>query len=120
MPNDQNGLPQNGLSQVQSASMRKDGREMDVTWKSGAQEAFEKAGFHVVGDFLHDGVTLHEKGKNVEGLHLVFPDGPSRQESQVHIDYRSGFAHFGSRNDDVIYNEEKYGKWYGPLPGLIQ
>jgi hypothetical protein len=51
-------------------------------------------------------------------MHAVFPSSLGN-ESQAHIDYRGGLAHFGARNDDVLYNEEKYKKWYGPLPGVI-
>lgn len=107
------------LSEVQSASMRPDAREMNVVWKAGAEKAFEKAGYHqpLLGDPLHNGVSLHQQGNEVEGLHAVFPSG-SGHESQVHIDYRGGFAHFGTPNDDVLDNEEEYKKWYGPLPGL--
>ena len=107
-----------GLSEIDSASMRADGREMNVTWAQGAEKAFQGAGFHEVGDSLHHGTSFKPKGMRVEGLHLVFPSqrGP---ESQVHIDYRSGLPHFGRDNDNVIDNEEKYRQWYGPLPGLI-
>lgn len=110
-----------GLSEIKpgSASMRSTGREMDVTWKSGAEKAFESAGFHDTHDPLHSGLSLKPPGSNVKNLHLVLPQSPERSESQVHIDYRGGLAHFGSRNDDVLYNEEQYKKWYGPLPGLI-
>ena len=97
--------------------MRADGREMNVTWKSGAKEALEKAGFRRVLGPMHEGVSYHPKGMTVEGLHLVFPAGPLHK-SQVHIDHRFGLSHFGSQNDDVVYNEEEYRNWYGPLPGV--
>ena len=106
------------LSDVQSASMRADAREMNVVWKAGAEKAFEKAGYHVVSDPMHNGTSMHQAGNTVEGMHAVFPSSLGN-ESQAHIDYRSGPAHFGTRNDDVLYNEEEYKKWYGPLPGLI-
>jgi len=43
-----NALEKEGLlSEVQSASMRADAREMNVVWKAGAEKAFEKAGCRV-------------------------------------------------------------------------
>ena len=105
------------LSEVQSASMRADGREMNVVWKAGAEKAFEDAGYHIVGDAMHQGTSLHQAGNTIEGVHAVFPSELGN-ESQVHIDYRF-VRHLGQYNDDVMKNEEEYKKWYGPLPGLI-
>jgi RHS repeat-associated protein len=90
MPNDQNGLPQNGLSQVKSASMRENGREMDVVWKPGAAAAFkstgEFSGTHVLLTHLGANVLRKDVGKLGQGLELIFPTN-FRHESQVHIDY---------------------------------
>ena len=111
-----------GLSEIKpgSASMRSTGREMDVTWKSGAEKAFESAGFHDTHNPLHSGLSLKPPGWNVKNLHLVLPQSPERSESQVHIDYRGALGgHWGPHNDDVTYNKEQYKSWYGPLPGLI-
>jgi len=113
-----------GLSEIQSARMNSGGMEMNVTWKSGAQKAFEGAGFHEHWDPNHNGITLrpHINPLAFGGLHLVIPDpnNASRNESSVHIDYRGALGgHWGPHNDDVIYNKEQYKSWYGPLPGLI-
>ncbi len=70
-------------------------------------------------DPFHVGaLVLHQSGVGVRGMEMVFPTSVN-DESQAHIDYRSGFAHLGSANDDVITNEEEYRRLYGPLPGVI-
>jgi hypothetical protein len=118
-----------GLSEIKpgSASMRDNGREMNVTWQKGAAKAFESHGFSGRAG-LHLGTSLGPTGKGETRLHLVF--GISfrfiHTENQVHIDYRkAGEGHSGAQNDDVtappekvngqlISNRERYQSWYGP------
>ncbi len=91
---------------------------MDVTWKGGAEKAFESAGFHNANDPMHNGLSLKPPGWQVRGLHLIIPS-EGGNESQVHVDYRKGPAHFLRHNDDFVFNREEFKKWYGALPGLI-
>jgi RHS repeat-associated protein len=114
-----------GLSEVQSASMRDDGREMNVVWKAGAAAALKsKGGFSDVSLLVvtHPGTQVLRKGVGAlgQGMELIFPtkDNP---ESQAHIDYNPliGCCHFKADNDDVAEHKDVYKKFYGPLPGLI-
>jgi RHS repeat-associated protein len=117
-----------GLSQVQSASMRENGQEMDVVWKPGAADAFKSTGKFSETYSLptHDGAQVLRKGFGSlgQGLELIFPT-PDKSESQAHIDYnpllgfRSGHRHFDTDNDDVTQHMDVYKKFYGSLPGLI-
>ena len=115
-----------GLSEIKagSAAMRKDGTEMDVSWKEGAAKAFESHGFSSrPGE--HGGTNLGPTDKGIQRLHLVL----GSKENQVHIDYRGLFeGHYKPYNDDVtarpgperspllfgkpIVNSERYQQWY--------
>jgi RHS repeat-associated protein len=118
-----------GLSEIVpgSASMRSNGREMDVTWQNGAAEAFKKAGFvnRVGSPWDHPGesglikVPSHGGHGNIQGIHVLFNKKDSTK-GDVHIDYLWGICHFCSRNDDVRQNYATYKEWYGEISGDTQ
>ena len=107
------------------ASMRDNGREMDVTWQQGAAEAFKKAGFvgRVSSPWDHAGesglikVPSHGGHGKIQGIHVLFNDSDGTK-GDLHIDYRwSPWGHFSVANDDVTKNYNTYKRWYGEVPG---
>jgi hypothetical protein len=118
-----------GLSEIRpgSASMRDNGRDMDVTWQKGAAEAFKKAGFvnRVGSPWDHPGesglikVPSHGGHANIQGIHVLFNKSDSTK-GNVHIDYRWGIDHWFPANDNVTKNYGTYKQWYGEIRGYRQ
>jgi hypothetical protein len=114
------------LSQVASVSAI-DNMDIAVKWKDGAQKKLEDAGFASRPGIGHTGesgmiglpTSKGIKGSfvQVQGIHVLFNDADKGKTGHVHVDYRSGFAHFFNDNSDVRKNYDTYKQWFGPIPG---
>ena len=108
-----------------------DNEDIEVAWKKGAEAAFKASGFVSRPGLGHDGESgmigkPTDKGIKgsfwqQEGMHVLFNDADKGTTGHVHIDYRSGLAHFENGNSDVRAikpnNYETYKSWYGSIPG---
>jgi RHS repeat-associated protein len=119
-----------GLSQI--TSVKSIGNQsIEVAWKEGAQALFQSSGFVSRWGLGHDGESgmIGKRTGNgikgsffqAEGMHVLFKNADKGATGDVHIDYRSGPAHFRDGNSDVRAtgpsNYNTYKSWYGPIPG---
>jgi RHS repeat-associated protein len=115
-----------GLSQVKSVTdIGPTG--IGVSWNKGAAKAFEDSGFKSRWGLGHPGesgmigmpTANGIKGSfwQAQGIHVLFNDADKGASGHVHIDYRSGPAHYRAGNDDVRANYATYKQWFGTLPG---
>lgn len=98
-----------------------------VTWANGAAKAFEDSGFRSRPGLHHEGESgmigmptangIQGSFFQAQGIHVLFNDANKGASGHVHIDYRSGLAHYRSGNDDVRANYSTYKQWFGALPG---
>jgi hypothetical protein len=94
---------------------------VETNWKSGAPNQFEDApGWSPHIAVFHPGQYGYQEnreGNPFLGLVVLFDKHPDVQSGQLHIDFRSWFAHFCSDNGNIAANYKKYAQWYGPLQG---
>jgi len=98
-----------------------------VEWKQGAAKAFKDSGFVSRWGLHHPGESgmigkptdngIKGSFWQAQGIHVLFNEADEGATGHVHIDYRSGLAHYGDANTEVRHNYRTYKEWFGPIPG---